>query len=69
MTTPMVHSRSMLAKVIAESPSPFIITIFYSNVIKIFLLSINYFIKLKELINGCLFCLTKREISSEYKNF
>lgn len=55
MTTPMVHSRSMLAKVIAESPSPFIITIFYSNVIKIFLLSINYFIKLKKLVNGCLF--------------
>ena len=45
MTTSMVHSRSMLAKVIAESPSPFIIPIFCSNVIKIIFLSINYFIK------------------------
>ncbi|OJI11226.1 hypothetical protein BJI45_03225 [Limosilactobacillus reuteri] len=45
MTTSMVHSRSMLAKVIAESPSPFIIPIFYPNVIKIIFLSINYFMK------------------------
>ncbi len=47
MTTSMVHSRSMLAKVIAESPSPFIIPIFCTNVIKIFL-SINYFMKRME---------------------
>lgn len=45
MTTSMVHSRSMLAKVIAESPSPFIIPIFCPNVIKIIFLSINYFMK------------------------
>lgn len=45
MTTSMVHSRSMLAKMIAESPSPFIIPIFYPNVIKIIFLSINYFMK------------------------
>lgn len=45
MTTSMIHSRSMLAKVIAESPSPFIIPIFYPNVIKIIFLSINYFMK------------------------
>lgn len=48
MTTSMVHSRSMLAKVIAESPSPFIIPIFCTNVIKIIFLSINYFIKRME---------------------
>ncbi|TGY64314.1 MULTISPECIES: hypothetical protein [Lactobacillaceae] len=48
MTTSMVHSRSMLAKVIAESPSPFIIPIFCINVIKIIFLSINYFIKRME---------------------
>lgn len=47
MTTSMVHSRSMLAKVIAESPSPFIIPIFCPNVIKIIFLSINYFLKLE----------------------
>ena len=45
MTTSMVHSRSMLAKMIAESPSPLIIPIFYPNVIKIIFLSINYFMK------------------------
>lgn len=35
MTTSMTHSRSMLAKVIAKSPSPFIITVFINNVIVI----------------------------------
>ena len=45
MTTSMDHSRSMLAKVIAELPSPFIIPIFCPNVIKIIFLSINYFMK------------------------
>lgn len=43
MTTSIIHSRSMLAKVIAESPSPFIITIFEINVINILILVINYF--------------------------
>jgi len=38
----------MLAKVIAESPSPFIIPIFCTNVIKIIFLSINYFMKRME---------------------
>ena len=47
MTTSMVHSRSMLAKVIAESPSPFIIPIFCPNVIKIIFLSmVDYRMKL-----------------------
>ncbi|MRN06407.1 hypothetical protein EAI26_03190 [Lactobacillus sp. 0.1XD8-4] len=45
MTTSMIHSRSMLAKVIAESPSPFIITIFETNVINILILVINYFME------------------------
>ena len=45
MTTSMIHSRSMLAKVIAESPSPFIIPIFFNYVINIIFLSINYFMK------------------------
>ena len=48
MTTSMVHSKSMLEKVIAESPSPFIIPIFCTIVIKIIFLSINYFMKRME---------------------
>ncbi|MBD5806755.1 hypothetical protein DTK66_06460 [Lactobacillus sp. M31] len=62
MTTSMIHSRSMLAKVIAESPSPFIITIFETNVINILILVINYF--MEESLG-----LTKRWFGSEKFSF